>query len=109
LLATGTPVAGDIFVCPAVQFKPVERDPLPADRNDGYIRSYQPVESIPVHAQVVRRIAETHQSRENPKSAYANRFDIKAGHPDRVGLQKPLSNPQLIELIRNAVGLIRGR
>jgi hypothetical protein len=55
----GTPVAGDIFIEPVVQFKAVEADALRTDGNFGEVRADLGVEAVPVHAEVERGVAET--------------------------------------------------
>ena len=59
----GTPVAGFILLHPGVQFKAVERDALSTNRDFGDVRPDFDIESIAVHAEVARRIAEPEQPR----------------------------------------------
>jgi hypothetical protein len=54
---TGTPVAGLILVYPVIQFKPVEGDALAADADFGYSWPHFGVETVAVHAEVVRSVA----------------------------------------------------
>jgi len=60
---TGTPVAGLILVHPGVQVKAVEGDTLLADGNSGEMRSDFGVETVAVHAEVERDVAEPDESR----------------------------------------------
>jgi hypothetical protein len=59
----GTPVARDIVLHPGVQFKPVEGNALSTDRNIGEVMAYFGIESIAIHAEVERRIAQANESR----------------------------------------------
>jgi hypothetical protein len=60
----GTPVAGDIFIEPCVQFKSVEADALRTDGNFGEVGAYLGIEAVPVHAEIERGVAETDDPRE---------------------------------------------
>jgi hypothetical protein len=44
------------MVRPVIQIKPVERNALLADRDDNQVGSDQPIKSVAIHAQVIRRI-----------------------------------------------------
>jgi len=74
---TGTPVAGDIVVCPGIQIKPVESHALAADRDFSDMRPHLSVESVAVHAQVHRGIAQAQQSWEQGATA----VPAAASHP----------------------------
>jgi hypothetical protein len=63
----GTPVAGDIFIEPVVQFKAVEADALRNDGNFGEVGADLGVEAVPVHAEVERGVAETDDPREQDR------------------------------------------
>jgi hypothetical protein len=51
------------LIYPGVEFKSVEGDALPPDANFNEIRPYLGVETVAVHTQVARYIAEADQSR----------------------------------------------
>jgi len=70
---TGTPVAEFILIHPGVQFKAIERDALLPDRNFNKLRANLLIESVTVHAQVIRRVAQ-------PQQAGQNSLLIDAGH-----------------------------
>jgi hypothetical protein len=63
LQATGTPVAGLIIFYPGVQFKSVEGDALPTDRNVGEAGPDLGVEAVAVHAEIARCVPKAHQAR----------------------------------------------
>jgi hypothetical protein len=49
---------------PGVQFKSVEGDALPADRDSGEVFANLRVEPIAVHAEVERRVTQANESRQ---------------------------------------------
>lgn len=49
---------------PGIEFKAVERDALPADRNHRQGGPHGPVEAVPVHAEVGRGIAQPQEPRQ---------------------------------------------
>jgi hypothetical protein len=59
----GTPIARHIVVHPGVQFKPIEGDALPADRNSGEIRSHLSVKTVPVHTEIAGHVPKTYEAR----------------------------------------------
>jgi hypothetical protein len=62
-LSRGTPVAVLIVVRPSVEVNAVECDALRADRNQRDVRSHVAIESVFVHAQILRRIAQANEPR----------------------------------------------
>jgi len=64
-----TPVARDIVVNPAVQFKPVKGNGLLAEGDFGEQGAHFGVELVPVHAEIPRRIAQPDQARQQRKAA----------------------------------------
>gem|GEM_PF-2033896 len=59
-----TPTAGLIFLHPGIQINPVECPALLADGNLKDIGAHLPIESIAIHAQIIRGIAQANQSRQ---------------------------------------------
>jgi hypothetical protein len=51
------------LIYPGIQFKSVESDALRADADFSQIRPHLGVETVAIHAEVARRVAETEQSR----------------------------------------------
>jgi hypothetical protein len=51
-----------MFLCPCVQFKPVERHALRADRDFGDGAADLGVEAVAVHAEIARRVAESDEA-----------------------------------------------
>jgi hypothetical protein len=85
------------LVRPVIQIKPVEGDALLAYRNYDELRADRPIEPIAVHAQVVRRITKTDESRQVPEYLSMNRLGNRAGHATRVGRHANVSNLQCPE------------
>jgi hypothetical protein len=44
------------LIRPVIQIKPIKGDALLADRDDNQVGSDQPIKSVAIHAQVIRRI-----------------------------------------------------
>ncbi len=61
------PVAALIVVGPGIEVKPVEGDPLRADRDLGKHRTNVAIEAIFVHAEIGRGIAQADEARHNLK------------------------------------------
>jgi hypothetical protein len=64
-----TPVARDIVVNPAVEFKPVKGNRLRAEGDFGEQGAHFCVEFVPVHAEIARRIAQPDQARQELQAA----------------------------------------
>ena len=58
------PVAALIVVGPGIEVKPVEGDPLRADRNRGEQRTNSAIEAIFVHAEIRRGVAQADETRQ---------------------------------------------
>ena len=69
-----------MVVGPGVQFKAVERNALPPDRDVSHERPDFGVESVAVHAQIERGIAQTDQSREQERARRDKGFRLKVRH-----------------------------
>jgi hypothetical protein len=54
-----------MFLRPRVQFKPIECDPLNADRYLGQARPHLGVEAVPVHAEITGRVPEPEEAGKN--------------------------------------------
>lgn len=70
------PVPRHVLVSPLVEFMSVERNALFADRNIREMRADLGVEAVAVHAEVIRRIAESEEARLN---VCHNRNDLRRG------------------------------
>jgi len=66
-----------MVVDPGVQFKPVERDSLPTDRDFSEMGTDLRVEAVAVHAEVARGIPEAEEPRENGLGAIARQFHVR--------------------------------
>jgi len=58
------PVASEIILRPRIEFKPIERDTLRADGHEFKPRTHLAVETVLVHAEIARRIAQANESRD---------------------------------------------
>jgi hypothetical protein len=58
------PVAALIVVGPGIEVKPVEGDPLSADRNRGKKRTNVAIEAILVHSEIRRGVAQADKTRQ---------------------------------------------
>ena len=58
------PVASEIILRPGIEFKPIERDSLGADRHEFKPRTYLAVETVFVHAEIAGRIAQADEARD---------------------------------------------
>jgi hypothetical protein len=55
------PVASEIILRPRIEFKPIECDSLCADRHEFEPRTHLAVETVLVHAEIARRIAQANE------------------------------------------------
>ena len=58
------PVASEIILRPRIEFKPIERDTLRADGHEFKPRTHLAVETVLVHAEIARRIAQANEPRD---------------------------------------------
>lgn len=70
-----TPTAVLILLRPGVHFKPVKRNALPTNGNFRQAASDFPAESVFIHAQVGRGIAQAYKSRQNRNHLSAPQID----------------------------------
>jgi len=62
-LSRGTPVAALILIRPGIQINPIERDAAMADGNLRDDLTHFAIEAARVHAEVDRRVAQSHEAR----------------------------------------------
>jgi len=58
------PVASEIILRPRIEFKPIERDTLRADGHEFKPRTDLAVETVLVHAEIARRVAQANEPRD---------------------------------------------
>jgi hypothetical protein len=58
------PVASEIILRPRIEFKPIEGDTLRADGHEFKPRTHLAVETVLVHAEIARRIAQANEPRD---------------------------------------------
>jgi hypothetical protein len=70
-----TPTAVLILLRPGVHFKPVKRNALPTDGDFRQAASHFAAESVFIHPQISRGIAQAYKSRQNRKHLSAPQID----------------------------------
>jgi len=58
------PVAIEIILRPRIEFKPIERDSLGADRHEFKPRTHLAIEAVLVHTEIAWRIAQANEPRD---------------------------------------------